>query len=87
MQVRLVHVLRLYSFQINKLEAKFNRQHTIHKEMQILYEEDKATLVDQHKRDEKALSEMQDRLCIIRRREQDLRDEYNEVCNNIFYGA
>lgn len=65
--------------QITKLEARVNHQHTIRKEMQILFEEEKASLVEQHKRDEKNLSDMEDRLCIIRRREQDLRDEYSEV--------
>ncbi|CAH2243011.1 mitotic spindle assembly checkpoint protein MAD1 [Pararge aegeria] len=63
--------------QITKLEARVNHQHTIRKEMQILFEEEKSSLVDQHKRDERALSDMEERLQLIRRREQELKDEYN----------
>ncbi|XP_045777469.1 mitotic spindle assembly checkpoint protein MAD1-like [Maniola jurtina] len=62
--------------QIIKLEARVNHQHTIRKEMQILFEEEKASLVEQHKRDERALSDMEERLQMIRRREQDVKDEY-----------
>lgn len=47
--------------------------------MQILFEEEKASLVEQHKRDERALSDMDDRLQLIRRREQELKDEFSEV--------
>ncbi|XP_026320731.1 mitotic spindle assembly checkpoint protein MAD1-like [Hyposmocoma kahamanoa] len=65
--------------QITKLEARVSRQHTIRKEMQILFEEEKASLMEQHKRDERALSDMDDRLQLIRRREQELKDEFNEV--------
>ncbi|CAH2089463.1 unnamed protein product [Euphydryas editha] len=65
--------------QITKLEARVNHQHTIRKEMQILFEEEKASLIEQHKRDERALSDMEERLQLIRRREQELKDEYNEA--------
>ncbi|CAH0764364.1 unnamed protein product [Diatraea saccharalis] len=65
--------------QITKLEARVNHQHTIRKEMQILFEEEKASLVEQHKRDERALADMEDRLQVIRRREQELREEFNEA--------
>ncbi|XP_073953707.1 mitotic arrest-deficient 1 isoform X2 [Choristoneura fumiferana] len=64
--------------QITKLEARVNHQHTIRKEMQILFEEEKASLTEQHKRDERALSDMEDRLNIIRRREQEIKDELSE---------
>lgn len=47
--------------------------------MQILFEEEKASLTEQHKRDERALSDMEERLQLIRRREQELKDEYAEV--------
>lgn len=47
--------------------------------MQILFEEEKSSLVEQHKRDEKALSEIEERLQLIRRREQELKDEHAEV--------
>lgn len=47
--------------------------------MQILFEEEKASLVEQHKRDERALSDMEDRLQVIRRREQELKDELAQV--------
>lgn len=57
-----------------------NHQHTIRKEMQILFEEEKASLVEQHKRDERALVDMEDRLAVIRRRELELKEEYNDVC-------
>ncbi|XP_014358928.2 mitotic spindle assembly checkpoint protein MAD1 isoform X2 [Papilio machaon] len=63
--------------QITKLEARVNHQHSIRKEMQILFEEEKASLMDQHKRDEKALADMEERLQVIRRREQELRDDHN----------
>ncbi|XP_049877340.1 mitotic spindle assembly checkpoint protein MAD1 [Pectinophora gossypiella] len=63
--------------QITKLEARVNHQHTIRKEMQILFEEEKVSLQEQHKRDERALSEMEDRLQLIRRREQELKEEFN----------
>lgn len=66
--------------QITKLEARVSHQHTIRKEMQILFEEEKTSLMEQHKRDERALSDMEDRLQVVRRREQELRDEFNEVC-------
>jgi hypothetical protein len=56
-----------------------NHQHTIRKEMQILFEEEKGSLTEQHKRDERALADMDDRLQLIRRREQELRDELNEA--------
>ncbi|XP_048483507.1 mitotic spindle assembly checkpoint protein MAD1 [Plutella xylostella] len=65
--------------QITKLEARVNHQHTIRKEMQILFEEEKASLMEQHKADQKALSDMEDRLQIIRRREQDLKDEFQDA--------
>lgn len=65
--------------QITKLEARVNHQHTIRKEMQILFEEEKASLQEQHKRDERALSDMEERLGIVRRREQELKDEFTEV--------
>ncbi|XP_068620125.1 mitotic spindle assembly checkpoint protein MAD1 isoform X2 [Battus philenor] len=65
--------------QITKLESRVNHQHTIRKEMQILFEEEKASLIDQHKRDEKALANMEERLQVIRRREQDLKDELSEA--------
>ncbi|XP_045452576.1 mitotic spindle assembly checkpoint protein MAD1-like [Melitaea cinxia] len=65
--------------QITKLEARVNHQHTIRKEMQILFEEEKASLTEQHKRDERALSDMEERLQLIRRREQELKDEYAEA--------
>ncbi|XP_063385947.1 mitotic spindle assembly checkpoint protein MAD1 [Cydia fagiglandana] len=65
--------------QITKLEARVNHQHTIRKEMQILFEEEKASLMEQHKRDERALSDMEDRLNTIRRREQELKDELCET--------
>ncbi|KAJ0174178.1 hypothetical protein K1T71_010324 [Dendrolimus kikuchii] len=65
--------------QIIKLEARVTHQHTIRKEMQILFEEEKASLIDQHKRDERALSDMEERLQLVRRREQELKDEYNQV--------
>lgn len=75
--------VKIYQFcsyyQITKLEARVSRQHTIRKEMQILFEEEKASLMEQHKRDERALSDMDDRLQLIRRREQELKDEFNEV--------
>lgn len=71
--------MNLYLFQITKLESRINHQHTIRKEMQILFEEEKASLTEQHKRDEKALSDIEERLQIVRRREQELKDEYNEV--------
>ncbi|XP_034835288.1 mitotic spindle assembly checkpoint protein MAD1-like [Maniola hyperantus] len=62
--------------QIIKLEARVNHQHMIRKEMQILFEEEKGSLVEQHKRDERALSDMEERLQLIRRREQEVKDEY-----------
>ncbi|KAJ8717193.1 hypothetical protein PYW08_005592 [Mythimna loreyi] len=65
--------------QITKLESRINHQHTICKEMQILFEEEKGSLMEQHKRDERALSDMEDRLQLIRRREQELKDEYNQA--------
>ncbi|CAG5055659.1 unnamed protein product [Parnassius apollo] len=65
--------------QITKLEARVNHQHTIRKEMQILFEEEKASLIDQHKRDERALSDMEERLQVIRKREQELKDEHSEA--------
>ncbi|KAL0869832.1 hypothetical protein ABMA27_006040 [Loxostege sticticalis] len=65
--------------QISKLEARVSHQHTIRKEMQILFEEEKTSLMEQHKRDERALSDMEDRLQVVRRREQELRDEFNEA--------
>ncbi|KAM3963283.1 mitotic arrest-deficient 1 [Aphomia sociella] len=65
--------------QITKLEARVNHQHTIRKEMQILFEEEKASLTEQHKRDERALADMEERLQIIRRREQELKDEFSEA--------
>ncbi|XP_046969859.1 mitotic spindle assembly checkpoint protein MAD1 [Vanessa cardui] len=65
--------------QIAKLEARVNHQHTIRKEMQILFEEEKTSLTEQHKRDQRAVSEMEERLQLIRRREQELKDEYNEA--------
>ncbi|XP_053614336.1 mitotic spindle assembly checkpoint protein MAD1 [Plodia interpunctella] len=65
--------------QITKLEARVAHQHTIRKEMQILFEEEKASLEEQHKRDERALSDMEDRLQVIRRREQELKDELVQV--------
>ncbi|XP_030024443.2 mitotic spindle assembly checkpoint protein MAD1 [Manduca sexta] len=65
--------------QVTKLEARVNHQHTIRKEMQILFEEEKSSLQEQHKRDERALADMEERLQLIRRREQELRDEYNEA--------
>lgn len=65
--------------QITKLEARVAHQHTIRKEMQILFEEEKASLMEQHKRDERALADMEDRLKVVRRREQELRDELNDV--------
>lgn len=49
--------------------------------MQILFEEEKGSLKEQHKRDERALSDMDDRLQLIRRREQELKDEFSEVIN------
>ncbi|CAK1552907.1 unnamed protein product [Leptosia nina] len=64
--------------QIAKLEARINHQHAIRKEMQILFEEEKASLVEQHKRDERMVSDMEDRLQLIRKREQDLREEFSE---------
>lgn len=54
-------------------------QHTIRKEMQILFEEEKGSLEDQHKRDQRALSDMEERMQVIRRREQELKDELAEV--------
>ncbi|KOB65388.1 Mitotic spindle assembly checkpoint protein MAD1 [Operophtera brumata] len=49
--------------QITKLEARVNHQHTIRKEMQILFEEEKASLLEQHKRDERALiADLKDKL-------------------------
>lgn len=72
-------ILITYCLQITKLEARVNHQHTIRKEMQILFEEEKASLIEQHKRDERALSDMEDRLNIIRRREQEIKDELSEV--------
>ncbi|CAH2042310.1 unnamed protein product, partial [Iphiclides podalirius] len=65
--------------QITKLEARVNHQHTIRKEMQILFEEEKASLVEQHKRDERALADMEERLQVVRRREQELKDEHSEA--------
>lgn len=50
--------------------------------MQILFEEEKGSLMEQHKRDERALSDMDDRLHLIRRREQELKDEFTEVPNH-----
>lgn len=47
--------------------------------MQILFEEEKASLLEQRKRDERALVDMEDRLAVIRRREVELKNEYNEV--------
>ncbi|XP_028156742.1 GRB10-interacting GYF protein 2-like [Ostrinia furnacalis] len=65
--------------QITKLEARVNHQHTIRKEMQILFEEEKASLMDQHKRDERAISDMEERLQVVRRREQELKDELSQA--------
>ncbi|XP_026742126.1 mitotic spindle assembly checkpoint protein MAD1 [Trichoplusia ni] len=65
--------------QIIQLESRISHQHTLRKEMQILFDEEKGCLVEQHKRDERRLSEMEDRLQLIRRREQDLKDDYNEA--------
>ncbi|XP_072942423.1 mitotic spindle assembly checkpoint protein MAD1-like [Epargyreus clarus] len=61
--------------QIAKLEARVNHQHTIRKEMQILFEEEKTSLVEQHKRDERALSDLEGRLDVIRRREKEAIDD------------
>lgn len=47
--------------------------------MQILFEEEKASLIEQHKHDERALSDMEDRLKLIRRRELEIKEEYNTV--------
>lgn len=47
--------------------------------MQILFEEERASLTEQHKRDERALADMDERLQLIRRREQELKEEYNLV--------
>lgn len=59
-----------------------DHQHMIRKEMQILFEEEKASLVEQQKRDKRALSEMEERLDMIKRREKELKDEYDFVsCN------
>ncbi|CAH0724385.1 unnamed protein product, partial [Brenthis ino] len=63
--------------QITKLEARVNHQHTIRKEMQILFEEERSSLTEQHKRDERALSDMEERLQLIRRRESELKEEYS----------
>lgn len=54
----------------------------IRKEMQILFEEEKASLVEQQKRDKRALSEMEERLDMIKRREKELKDEYDLVSYN-----
>ncbi|XP_050674720.1 mitotic spindle assembly checkpoint protein MAD1 [Leptidea sinapis] len=64
--------------QIAKLESRINHQHQIFKEMQILFEGEKGSLVEQHKRDERAISDLEDRLTLIRKREQDLREEFGE---------
>ncbi|CAF4806271.1 unnamed protein product [Pieris macdunnoughi] len=64
--------------QITKLEARINHQHAIRKEMQILFEEEKGSLIEQHKRDERIISDLDDRLQIVRKREQDLREEFTE---------
>ncbi|XP_026763138.2 mitotic spindle assembly checkpoint protein MAD1 [Galleria mellonella] len=65
--------------QITRLEARVNHQHTIRKEMQILFEEEKGSLIEQHKRDERALADMEERLQVIRRREQELKDEFSDA--------
>lgn len=47
--------------------------------MQILFEEERASLTEQHKRDERALADMEERLQLVRRREQELKEEYSTV--------
>ncbi|XP_041985078.1 mitotic spindle assembly checkpoint protein MAD1 [Aricia agestis] len=64
--------------QIIKLEARVNHQHTIRKEMQILFEDEKSSLIEQSKRDQKALADLEERLQLVRRREQELKDEHQE---------
>ncbi|XP_045784556.1 mitotic spindle assembly checkpoint protein MAD1-like [Maniola jurtina] len=44
-------------------------------EMQVLFEEEKASLVEQHKRDQRALSDMEERLQMIKRTEQEVKED------------
>ncbi|XP_023954381.2 mitotic spindle assembly checkpoint protein MAD1 isoform X2 [Bicyclus anynana] len=62
---------------IAKLESIVTRQQSIQKEMQILFEDDKAHLMEQHKRDERSVSDMKERVQFITRREQELKEDYN----------
>lgn len=48
-------------------------------EMQILFEEEKGCLIAQHKRDERIVSDMADKMEMIKRRERYLREDYDQV--------
>lgn len=64
---------------VASLENRIRQQHTIRKEMEILFESEIKGLTHQHERDTKSIEDLEVQLQSIRKREIDLKNELSEV--------
>lgn len=69
----------LFSQQISRLELQISQQHAIRKDLEALFDEEKAFAAEQHRKDENALTKMQKHIDFIRKREQSVKEELLEV--------
>lgn len=61
------------------LENRVTQMHGVRKEMQLMFDEENSTLKRQHEYDKKTITELENQLQIIRKREADVKKELSEV--------
>lgn len=64
---------------ILSLENRVTQMHGVRKQMQLMFDEENATLKRQHEHDKKSIVELESQLQNIRKREADLKNELAEV--------
>lgn len=64
---------------ILNLESRISHMHGVRKQMQLMFDEENATLKRQHEHDKKSLIELENQLQTIRKREGDLKKQLADV--------
>lgn len=67
------------------LESRISQMHGVRKQMQLMFDEENATLKRQHEHDKKSMVDLENQLQSIRKREADLKKQLADVglCTNI----
>lgn len=65
------------------LETQIQQLHSVRKELELVFENEKKVLQDQHTRDRDLINDLESRINVIRRREAETKSELNEVSEKL----